>query len=431
MSAPIESYLQSIPACGCGGAHELVTKQVRIGTGVLAQAASIVSGRTLLIADKNMHAYAERALSLFPAAQRSVTEILVLPGEVHADEHSLAVIIDGMTRSSCVFAVAVGSGTINDLVKVAAHTCGIPYACIATAASMDGYLSANATILTGGNKVAYSNIRPPTALIADIDIIRTAPERMALAGLGDAFGKITSLADWKLNNIIIGERYCGATASMLRDEVSDLLTYLPSARSLSDDDALRRLMRILVLTGIAMQRMGNSAPASGGEHCISHAMEMRGYALRKEAPSLHGLQVAYGLNRSFAAYKDIFEAAGVQAFAADTAGMLRAHSEDWRSIGIDLSATIEKKIAMYDAKRSAFSSLRGHNDDDDFRFMLSSADAVRTLAERFRLPASPAGVGLSREDAAFAVMHAVDIRPRFSIFDMHCAQGTLSDYTPK
>ncbi|MEK6793651.1 MAG: iron-containing alcohol dehydrogenase [Spirochaetota bacterium] len=433
MRPPINTYIRSITSCTCGERHDITTKDVLIGKGVIHHIATLfgpdMGGRPLILADMNTHAVAGKHVRELCAHASMHIEELVLPGEVHADAHNLNIIAEGLTAHKATVAVAVGSGTINDLVKVAANDHDIPYLCVATAASMDGYLSANATILTNGNKVPYSTIRPPIAVIADTDIIRAAPERMTLAGLGDALGKITSIADWKLNHLLREEPFCLDTASMLREEVADMLSYLAQAQSLSDDEFIQKLMRILVLTGTAMQRMGNSAPASGGEHCISHAMEMKGYACMGQAPSLHGLQVAYGLGKSLAAYCDLFDPEHAYDFArTDVPAALRGHVSDWKNIGIDLQGTIEKKAGLLARFRSSFSEIRNLADDDDFRFLLSAAPAVRMVAEEFSLPMRCADIDLMPEDARFAVLHAVDIRPRFTIFDLHFAADTIEAY---
>ena len=48
--------------------------------------------------------------------------------------------------------MAVGSGSLNDIVKRAAHETGRPYLVVATAASMDGYTAFGAAITRDGYK---------------------------------------------------------------------------------------------------------------------------------------------------------------------------------------------------------------------------------------------------------------------------------------
>ena len=58
--------------------------------------------------------------------------------------------------------IAVGSGTINDVCKYLAHQSGRPYAVFATAPSMNGYLTATASLARDGIKLSLP-ARPPVA----------------------------------------------------------------------------------------------------------------------------------------------------------------------------------------------------------------------------------------------------------------------------
>ena len=58
-------------------------------------------------------------------------------------------------------------------------------------------------------------------------------------------------------------------------------------------DAYEALMEALVLSGIAMSYVGNSRPASGSEHHISHFWEMD-FLQHGKAPILHGTKVGVG-----------------------------------------------------------------------------------------------------------------------------------------
>ena len=59
-----------------------------------------------------------------------------------------------------------------------------------------------------------------------------------------------------------------------------------------DGESIAALMRALVVVGIAMAYMGNSRPASGSEHHLSHYFEVTGL-LRGEPYFCHGIDVAY------------------------------------------------------------------------------------------------------------------------------------------
>ena len=59
-----------------------------------------------------------------------------------------------------------------------------------------------------------------------------------------------------------------------------------------DPEAIKKLMEALVGVGIAMAYVGNSRPASGSEHHMSHFFEIVGI-LNNEPYFMHGTDVAY------------------------------------------------------------------------------------------------------------------------------------------
>ena len=93
--------------------------------------------------------------------------------------------------------IAVGSGTINDVTKLAAHHCDRQYMSVATAASMDGYTAY-------GSSITYQDFKQtffcpaPKAVIVDLDVIAAAPKGMNASGYADLLAKIPAGADWIL-----------------------------------------------------------------------------------------------------------------------------------------------------------------------------------------------------------------------------------------
>ncbi|MBL8993830.1 MAG: hypothetical protein JNM63_10840, partial [Spirochaetia bacterium] len=109
-------------------------------------------------------------------------------------------------------------------------------------------------------------------------------------------------------------------------------------------------------------------------------------------------------------------------------GLLDSHHRDWDAMRVDLKNVIEKKKKLLDECRSRLDSLRAQVDDPDFAFMQEHQEAIRDIYRRFSLPKDAAGIGLSNDELRFAVEHAVDVRPRLAIFDLHFAAGTIRDY---
>jgi len=88
------------------------------------------------------------------AAGRTVAAPIVFPGTASAVRRTLRMC--WRWRASCAppprFPIVVGSGTLNDITKLAAHRSGRQYMCVGTASSMDGYTAFGAAITLNGFK---------------------------------------------------------------------------------------------------------------------------------------------------------------------------------------------------------------------------------------------------------------------------------------
>lgn len=185
----------------------------------------------------------------------------------------------------------IGTGTINDMSRYYAYKTYKPYACVATAAPMDGFASANSSLLVNNMKMTYE-VAMPKLIVGDVDILKNAPEKMIAAGLGDLIGKYTCLCDWKLSKVINNEHYCDTIVTMVEKNISTVLAGAGKAKD-RDPKVIGDIMTGLVLTGVCMGMYGNSRPASGCEHHISHFWEMW-FEQRKLRLAPHGVQVGVG-----------------------------------------------------------------------------------------------------------------------------------------
>lgn len=223
----------------------------------------------------------ERAL-----AARFVVQRIVLDRSPHADAATLARLVAALdVRIDAV--VAVGSGTINDLCKLAAQARGCPQLVFATAPSMNGYTSLSASLTEGGIKRSL-RAATPVGVFFDLGVLAAAPVRLIRAGLGDSVCRPTAQADWLLSHLLLDRPYREAPFALLaRDEPA----LLADAHALVSGDlaAMRRLVRTLVLSGFGMTISGGSYPASQGEHLLSHYIEMMQPPGLPE--TLHGEQI--------------------------------------------------------------------------------------------------------------------------------------------
>jgi len=216
-----------------------------------------------------------------------VIHVFKRKGQLVPDEKTAGEFLIHVNKEADVI-IAVGSGTINDLSKFVSYKLGIPYLIVATAPSMDGFSAVGAPLIVDNLKTTYE-VFPPKAIIADIDILKNAPSNMISAGLGDILGKYTCLCDWELSRIINGEYYCQYVVDLVRKSIIKCINSVKGIKN-KDDVAITNLTEGLILTGIAMSFVGNSRPASGSEHHLSHFLEMM-FLFRGKEAILHGTKV--------------------------------------------------------------------------------------------------------------------------------------------
>ncbi len=200
--------------------------------------------------------------------------------------------------------VAVGSGVVNDLTKWLAAEAGVPYAVYATATSMNGYSAANVAPTIQGVKTLF-RARAPRVIAADPRVLESAPHESTSAGLGDLIAKPVSTADWRINHMLFGESYSHEIAALI-DRVEPMYLSDPASVARHEPSAIRALFEALVLSGSAMTLQGSSLPASGGEHLISHTLDMAG-ELDGVGHDLHGRQVGVATIFAAALYEKLLE----------------------------------------------------------------------------------------------------------------------------
>src|SRR5207237_100270 len=158
-------------------------------------AAQFRSAPAIVVADENTFAAAGKDVcDSFCRAGQSAVRLFIFGPNVYADERSAGELHAAVDASEAI-PVAVGAGTVNDLTKLAAHRVGRPYMVVATAASMDGYTAYGASITAKGSKQTF-DCPAPRVVLADLEVIATAPAEMNAAGYADLLAKIAAGADW-------------------------------------------------------------------------------------------------------------------------------------------------------------------------------------------------------------------------------------------
>ena len=201
------------------------------------------------------------------------------------------------------FMIACGSGTIHDITRYHAYHKKINFLSIPTAASVDGFVSTMAAMTWKGMKKTFTAVSP-IFVLADSDIFAHAPKRLTASGVGDLLGKYTALCDWRIASAVTGEYISWPIVNWEYDILKDLVNNLDGIGS-GDLAAYENLMYGLLLSGLAMQIMTYSRPASGCEHHCSHLWEEA--AINEPIDYLHGEKVGVGLCITSAVYKKALE----------------------------------------------------------------------------------------------------------------------------
>jgi len=286
-----EELVRGIRGCACGREHACPIRILEISGGALERLPALLEGYShiLLIADSNTwRVCGERAAQLL--AGRAQTLVFETGDHVLVPDETAIGAIEARVTAQTDLLLGVGSGVINDLCKHVSFVHDLPYAIAATAPSMDGYASVGAALILGGMKETLS-ARPPMAIIADTNVLREAPMEMIKAGWGDIVGKYSCLNDWKLAALIHGEYFCQTVYDLVMD-TARRVEGLAAGVLARDGEAIRALMEALVAVGVAMSYVGNSRPASGSEHHLSHFFEITGIVHgRPYYP--HGIDVLY------------------------------------------------------------------------------------------------------------------------------------------
>lgn len=199
--------------------------------------------------------------------------------------------------------IAVGSGIINDLTKLASHNSNRRYMCVATAASVDGYTAYGASITLDGSKQTFS-CPAPLVCLADVDILKNAPLQMAAAGYADTIAKIPAGADWILADGLGVEPINEIAWDIVQGGLHEAVLN-PEGIPKREAKAFRVLTERLMLSGLAMQQARTTRTASGAEHQFSHLWDMEGHSHNDRAVP-HGFQVGIGTLAVTAFYEQLF-----------------------------------------------------------------------------------------------------------------------------
>ena len=416
------------------------TVDAAVGRGVLAEAgrrivAQLGDGPYLVVADENTWALGgERLTEVLVEAGAAVADPLIFPGRpvLYASYDNCVTIKEAMGDA---LPIALGSGTLNDLVKLAAFELGRDYVAVGTAASMDGYTGAGAPMSADGVKVT-KNCKAPAVVIMDLDIVAAAPAWMTASGYGDLAAKIPGGADWILADVTGVEPIDGAVWDMVQSGVSSALSR-PDELAAGNPDAFDGLVEGLCLSGLAMQAFGGTRPASGAEHYFSHLWELAHLGADWDPPLSHGFKVAMGSLAMCAFYEALLERDLSQVDLAAVA----AARQPWAEIEADIRGRFDGALADHAVRETQAKYLAG--DElvarlrpliDDWadvtvrlREQLTTTAELTDMLRRAGAPSRPEDISLTFDDVRATFPRAMYYRSRYTALDVAWELGIFDE----
>ena len=410
----INTLLKGID-CACGKHHSCDISAVYIGKNATEKLGTLCAdyNNILIVADGNT--YKVGGIKTENTIKEKISNRIIFPGETLLIPNEEAIEKVTETLKGIDLIVGIGSGVIQDLCKYVSSRSKIPYYIVATAPSMDGYASSGAAMITSGMKVTYS-AKVPDAIIADTEILKDAPLEMIKAGYGDIIGKYSALNDWKLSHIVHSEFFCQYIYDLMFDALKKTL---PLSKKLleRDEESIGTLMEALVIAGIAMSFLGNSRPASGSEHHLSHFFEITGI-INNEYYFPHGVDVLYSTYiTSKIREKLLCTNFPIEQFKMENE-LYKAEIERVYKSVADECIILQDKMGRYKENRTAIYKANEKEIKDILKEVPASSEIANIICDiELNLDSFYAEYGINK--LADAVKYAKDLKDRYTVLWMY------------
>ena len=417
-------------AAALAGASD--TRHLVIGSGVVERTAELFrtafgNAQPIVVADPNTFRVAGRAVldTLRTAGLRGPEPLVFERSDLYADMLRVQM-IEAVLQGTKAIPVAVGSGTINDLVKLAAHRCGRRYMVVATAASMDGYTAYGASISERGSKQTFF-CPAPLAVVADLEVLCAAPADMNAAGYADLVAKVTAGADWLVADALGAEPINAGGWDLVQKHLRQWAADPSGVRS-GRREAIVGLVEGLLMTGFAMQHCRSSRPASGAEHQFSHLWDMQHHLHAGQIP-WHGFKVGIGTLAVSLLYEQLLDGlldgldvpaavAKAREFEAVEAEIRRLHAQP-ELLEVALAESRAKHLSpsevptLLERLRAGWPALKGR-----LSAQLINSGQMRDMLKAAGAPSRPVEIGIDLPRLRKSYIQARHIRRRFTVLDL-------------
>lgn len=410
-------------------------RPLKVATRAFAMAATLAGREADLVAQLGLgrRLAVVSGPSTYEAMGRRVETALAAVGAVDSivlprsasDEANAAAVTEQARHAEGL--VAVGGGAISDICKLVAARTGRDFAMFATSAAMNGYTTASVSLTLASGLKATLPAAPPAGLFVDLGVVAAAPPRLLAAGLGDNLSRFSAQVDWWVSHRLLGTPYL-ATPYLL--QAADEGTQLDLAAGLRGGDikAVASLIRVATLSGFGVALAGATYPGSMSEHAISHYLDM---FARPHPATLHGEQVGLASVHMTRLQAEIL--------LADSPPLLSPTRIDFQAMerryGVAAAASLlaeHRKKVLPDAAASDAMNRRMAAIWPQLRAEIAGMLAPwRRLADALVAAGgkdTAEGYGIDTSTWRDAVMHARELRNRFTILDISDDAGRLEGF---
>lgn len=197
-------------------------------------------------------------------------------------------------------------------------------------------------------------------------------------------------------------------------------------------EAVESIMEGLILTGIAMSYIGNSRPASGSEHHMSHYWEMM-FLLKREPDPLHGTKVGIGTVVAIRLYRmlrekqnlfplpkykfdfDMWEKEIVDAYGLSASGVIELE----RKLGKNAVSDVSERREKFKEKQEEIFALIDKLPDEEY---------IIDILKSVNAPFYPKQIGIDKDVFRRSIYYAKELRNRFGLLQIVFDLGLREEF---
>jgi glycerol-1-phosphate dehydrogenase [NAD(P)+] len=303
---------------------------------------------------------------------------------------------------------------------------------------MNGYTSSMAALSNLGIKQTLT-VEPARAIFADLDILKEAPVEMVRAGLGDIVSKSVCNADWKLSHLIKGTYFC-PVPFRITDKTEPGYLHAAAEIGARSDAGIRALTDGVLRSGLSMTVIGTSTPSSGAEHLLSHFWDLVAL-MEGSKKQLHGVHVGVSTVIMQRVYEyvgnvSIYKSIDLKKLARSYPALQDMELFLDRKFGAYAPGVKEqfaKKYLPWEQKKAELERIVDGWDKlwDEIAPFVRPPGPVQQALEASGAASRFQDLGMSRDQALDALMHARLIRWRYTILDLAADLGLLEGMAQK